>query len=345
MQNKLPLSYGLMWIFIAVIHYAIIRRVYGFPDVVAWTDSLVFNFLFAVLGMGLWYMVRFSDLNKKSILELGFYHLTTITGVIFVWAGIAVLSLRQLFSGNSGYLDFLSETLTIRVFSGILYYLMLATFYYLVINFRELQEKKEKESKLQTLLKEAELNLLRSQIRPHFLFNALNSISSLTMTDPEKAQEMVIKLSSFMRYSLDTKDNTMSTLEKELYHTDLYLDIEKVRFGKRLQVEKQVEPKALHRMMPAMILQPLIENSVKYGIYEATEASTITLNALVSDGHLVVRIGNPFDEQSGQHKGTGTGIRNIELRLMHLYGRRDLLKISQSTNYFEIELKIPEHVR
>jgi two-component system LytT family sensor kinase len=334
-----------MWITIAVIHFAIIHRIYDFPGSVAWTDSLVFNILFAILGIGLWYMVKFSDLHKKSFLELGFYHLTSITGILFLWAGLSYVILKQLFIDDLAYVEFLSETLTIRIFSGILYYLMLATVYYLVVNFRELQEKKEKENKLQTLLREAELNLLRSQIRPHFLFNALNSISSLTMTDPEKAQDMVIKLSSFMRYSLDTKDNTMSSLEKELYHTDLYLDIEKVRFGKRLHVDKQVAPEALNWMMPAMILQPLIENSVKYGIYEATEESTIILTASISAGELVIRIGNPYDEQSGQHKGTGTGIRNIELRLMHLYGRRDLLRILQSIDYFEIELKIPENVR
>jgi LytS/YehU family sensor histidine kinase len=295
--------------------------------------------------MGLWFMVRFSDLHKKSIPELFFYHLTSATGVLFIWISLSFILLRQLYQDDKAYLPFLSESLTIRIFSGILYYTVLVTIYYLIINFRELQEKKDRESQLQTLLKEAELNLLRSQIRPHFLFNSLNSVSSLTMTDPGKAQEMVIKLSSFMRYSLDTRDNTMSNLEKELYHTDLYLDIEKVRFGKRLQVDKHIEEKAMACTMPAMILQPLIENSVKYGIYESTEISRINIDAKVSQGYLVIRIGNPFDEMGSQHKGTGTGIRNIELRLMHLYGRQDLLKIFKTKDYFEIELKIPEYAR
>jgi sensor histidine kinase YesM len=344
-RRKLPVSYGLMWITIIVVHYAIVKSVYGFSPLIAVTDSLVFNLLFVILGMGLWYMVRFTDLHKKSFLELSFYHLTTITGVMFIWAGLSYILLRQIFSTNEAYLAFLSGSLTIRVFSGILYYVVLVTIYYLVINFRELQEKREKEKGLQILLKEAELNLLRSQIRPHFLFNSLNSISSLTMTDPEKAQEMVIKLSAFMRYSLDTKDNSMSILQQELYHTDLYLDIEKIRFGKRLQVEKQVSEDALNWAMPAMLLQPLIENSVKYGIYESIEANTISLAARVSEGYLIITIGNPFDEASGQHRGTGTGIRNIELRLIHLYGRKDLLKISKTTDYFEIELKIPQYAR
>lgn len=341
--NRFPIIYGLLWMTIIVVHNVLLRSGYGFRPTIAWGDSLVFNLLFAVLGMGLWFMVRFSDLHKKSFPELLFYHLTSATGILFIWTGISFLILKNNFPGDSPYLLFLSESLTIRIFLGILFYTLLTTTYYLVINFRELQENREKESQLKTLLKETELNLLRSQIRPHFLFNSLNSISSLTMTDPAKAQEMVIKLSSFMRYSLETKDNTMSTLEKELFHTDLYLDIEKIRFGKRLKVDKHIDKAALPWPVPAMILQPLIENSVKYGIYEATEASTIQLNAGVSNGSLVIRIGNPYDEESGRQKGTGTGIRNIELRLMHLYGRQDLLKIFKTRDYFEIELKIPHY--
>ena len=342
---RLPISYGILWITVIVVHFALLKGVYGFSPAIAWGDSLVFNLLFAILGMGLWFMVRFSDLHKKSIPELIFYHLTSATGVLLIWTSLSNTILRNMFGENEAYRVFLTGSLTIRIFSGILYYTVLVTIYYLVINFRELQEKKDRENQLQTLLKEAELNLLRSQIRPHFLFNSLNSISSLTMTDPAKAQEMVIKLSSFMRYSLDTKDNTMSTLEKELHHADLYMDIEKIRFGKRLQVDKTIEDAALAWIMPAMILQPLIENSVKYGIYESTDISRITIHAKVSQGYLTISIGNPFDEDSSQHKGTGTGIRNIELRLMHLYGRQDLLKIFKSKEYFEIELKIPQNVQ
>jgi two-component system, LytTR family, sensor kinase len=98
------------------------------------------------------------------------------------------------------------DTLTIRGITGVMFYSLLVTIYYLLINYRELKEKSRREAELTGLLKEAELNMLRSQIRPHFLFNSLNSISSLTMTDPEKAQEMVIKLSEFMRYSLNHPD-------------------------------------------------------------------------------------------------------------------------------------------
>jgi len=127
-----------------------------------------------------------------------------------------------------------------------------------IFNFRELREKSEREERLRSLLKETELSMLRSQIRPHFLFNSLNSISSLTMTNPARAQEMVIKLSEFMRYSLSLSNAMMSSLEKDLYHAGLYLDIEKVRFGEKLVVEEDIDEKALKWQIPAMILQPVL---------------------------------------------------------------------------------------
>jgi LytS/YehU family sensor histidine kinase len=226
-----------------------------------------------------------------------------------------------------------------------MFYALLVTVYYLVINFRELKERIQRESQLTGLLKEAELNMLRSQIRPHFLFNSLNSISSLTMTDPGKAQEMVIKLSELMRYSLNLPDTMISTLENELNHVELYLDIEKVRFGERLAFEKQVEPGSLEWNVPVMMLQPLLENSVKYGVYGSSEPTRIRLAARLDEGVLEIRIGNSYDSAAIVKKGTGTGLKNIRARLLNLYGTSSLMKIDQAENYFEVILRIPRYAR
>jgi two-component system LytT family sensor kinase len=222
---------------------------------------------------------------------------------------------------------------------------LLVTGYYLLINFRDLKEKNQREAQLTNLLKEAELNMLRSQIRPHFLFNSLNSISALTMTNPEKAQEMVIKLSEFMRYSLNLPDTMISTLEKELYHVELYLDIEKVRFGDRLAFEKTIRDGSLEWHVPVMLLQPLIENSVKYGVYESAEPTLIRLDAGLDDEVLEIRIGNTYDPGAKTRKGTGTGLKNIRARLLNLYGTSSLMKINQTGDYFEVVLRIPKYAR
>jgi two-component system, LytTR family, sensor kinase len=344
-KNHLEIVYIILWMSLCAIHFSLLYYGYGLQARFAFADSLVFNLLFALIGSGLWFMVRYSDLQTKKFGELAIYHLSGAAITIFTWMMLGYLILNSIFSGDLLYHSFLKDTLSIRIVAGIMFYALLVTGYYLIINYRELREKSQREAQLTNLLKEAELNMLRSQIRPHFLFNSLNSISSLTMTNPDKAQEMVIKLSEFMRYSLNFPDTMMSTLEKELHHVELYLDIEKVRFGDRLAFKKEIGQDTLKWGLPVMILQPLIENSVKYGVYESSEMTKIMLEASMDDGVLVVNIGNTYDPEAAIKKGTGTGLRNIRARLLNLYGTGSLMKINQSDNYFEVILRIPKYAR
>lgn len=346
LHNRWKLIYLGLWVFITIINFFALKELSGVNDArIAWIDSLVFNFIYFVIGIGLWYMVRYSDLNKRSFGELAFSHLTAATFVLLGWLGSSYLFLSWLFEANEAYVQFLNDSLTVRLVAGLLIYLALVTTYYLIISYRELKEQKNKENELKGLLKESELNLLRSQIRPHFLFNSLNSISSLTITNPAKAQEMVIKLSAFMRYSLDSANQTLSSMERELYNADLYMDIEKIRFGNRLNLVKNIDPAVKSREVPAMILQPLLENSVKYGVYESTEPITISLDIGLENEMIKIRVLNPYEEDSHQHEGTGTGLKNIEQRLLYLYGRNDLMKVVKSEEYFLVELRIPKYVR
>jgi sensor histidine kinase YesM len=342
---RLELVYILMWVALGAIHFFFLYSGYEVNAWAAIADSIVFNSLFAIIGAGLWYMVRYSDLRTRTLRELAFYHLTGATVTIFAWLSSGYIILNNVLREDFYYHIFLKDTLSIRIVTGVMFYALLVTIYYLLINFRELRERSEREAKLTGLLKEAELNMLRSQIRPHFLFNSLNSISSLAMTDPAKAQEMVIKLSEFMRYTLNLPDSMMSTLEKELHHVELYLDIEKVRFGERLIFDKSIQPGSEVWSLPVMILQPLIENSVKYGVYESSDPTRIRLDANVDDGVLDIRVGNTYDPDAATKKGTGTGLNNIRGRLLNLYGTSTLMKIKSNENYFEVHLRIPAHAR
>ena len=339
------LIYAFLWMALGVIHFLLLYLGYEVSGKAALADSFIFNLLFALIGAGLWYMVRYSDLQARSFWELAIYHISGAGVTLFAWLGLSYLVLNNTMRQDFYFHAFLKNTLTFRIVTGVLYYTVLVTIYYLIINFRELRERSQREAKLTGLLKEAELNMLRSQIRPHFLFNSLNSISSLTMTDPEKAQEMVIKLSEFMRYSLSFTDSMMSTLEKELYHVELYLDIEKVRFGQRLVFEKKIQPGSENFPVPVMILQPLIENCVKYGVYATSEPTRISLAAALQAESLEIKVGNTFDPEAKVKKGTGTGLKNIQARLLNLYGTSSLMKIQPGEDYFEIVLSIPKDVR
>jgi two-component system, LytTR family, sensor kinase len=342
LRNYPVILYILLWAMVILVHFFVLLLVYQFPVSIAITESIVFNALFALLGMGIWYMVKFSDLTRKKTLEIILYHLGGASVTLVIWLSGANILLHELFSSDALYLEFLNRSLPVRLISGLLYYAFMVSLFYLIIYFRELQEKIERENQLNLMLKEAELKTLRAQIRPHFLFNSLNSISALTMTEPLKAQEMVIKLSEFMRFSLSEQDEKIIPLEKELYQIELYLDIEKVRFGNKLIFNKNIDPACLSMLLPALILQPLIENAVKYGVYEALGENRLIIRAEYREGLLDIFIENEFDPDYKTKKGTGTGLKNVAGRLKAIYNRNDLVSFRKSVDVFSVNIKIPQ---
>jgi len=339
------LFYISTWMVIALIHFVIIYNQYGFESGNAVAEVLVMNLIYALLGVGLWHMVKISDYEKLSRFEMIWRLAASSSVSVIIWLGSSYLLLGYLTGYDDAYSLFLSETLMVRIMVGLLLYIILVSVFYLVINYENLREHRTREQLLQTMLYETELNALRSQIKPHFLFNSLNSISSLTITNPAKAQEMVINLSEFMRYSLSFSDNSMSSLSKELYHLRLYLEIEKVRFGGRLQVSEQIDELALGWPLPPMILQPLVENAVKHGVYDTPGASVIQLNAQITGPWLEVRVINNHDPSVPGRKGTGTGLSNVMKRMRMVYGMPDLVNIRKTEDAFEVKLKFPENVK
>lgn len=341
-RQQLFLIYLMLWVIIAIVHSFFLYFAYGLHLKEALADSIVFNTLLAGLGAGIWQMVRYSGMRTR-FMEILIQHITGIVISLLIWINGGIYLLHQLFSRDASYLHFLDQSIVVRVLSGALFYIVMSAFFYLILNYRELQQQKEREALFESQLREAELNLLRSQIRPHFLFNSLNSISSLTLSNAAKAQEMIINLSEFMRYSLSFPEEAMSTLEKELYHIQLYLDIEKVRFGEKLNFVKEVDAKCLPIPFPAMILQPLIENAVKYGVHESTQINRLSLNTHCSHEYLTITIQNDYDPDAVFRKGTGTGLVNVKKRLQTTYGTKDLLRIRKEKTVFVVELKIPVH--
>jgi two-component system, LytTR family, sensor kinase len=335
------LSYIAIWIVIAAIQVVLLNRVYSIELRLASIDSLVSYTVFAIIGFGLWNMVRYSGKQKKNQLEILTYHLAGMAFTVLFWLGACYLILNGIAGKDTSYITFLTNSITVRILAGVFFYLLMISVFYLLISFRELQERVERETMLTASLREAELNLLRSQIRPHFLFNSLNSVSALTMTDPAKAQEMVIKLAEFMRYSLNVSGEAMSTLEQELHQANLYLDIEKVRFSDRLNLTKDIKEGCFERQVPAMILQPLLENAVKHGVYTMPGKANVNLSVYCDALFLQVVIGNDFDPDAAPRKGTGTGLTNVGKRLSALYHRSDLLKVNKKERYFEVTLRIP----
>ena len=195
------------------------------------------------------------------------------------------------------------------------------------------------------LAREAELYKLRQQLQPHFLFNSLNSISALTATQPEKARHMINQLSEFLRGTLRKDEKQWNTLKEEMQYLELYLEIEKVRFGHRLQTEIDCEETALDLKLPSLLLQPVVENAIKFGLYDTTGEVLIKINAQKKDNHLEVLVENPFDPETSQPlKGTGFGLPSIQRRLFLLFARQDLLSTKKENDHFTTIILIPQTV-
>lgn len=189
-----------------------------------------------------------------------------------------------------------------------------------------MQEQKEQVLKAQAMAHQAQLKMLRYQLNPHFLFNTLNAISTLVLDKAEEdANKMLTKLSSFLRYTLVNQPTQRISLEQELYALGLYLDIEKVRFQERLTIDFDIDDGAKQALVPSLILQPLIENAVKYAIAPAIDGGTITICAKVENGRLMLALkdtgpGLPDIHNIVSQSGSGVGIANTKERLMQIYG-------------------------
>ncbi len=338
---RLGIYYFLVWLSIIVIGVLIKWLSFGVDPGLALTEAIAFNLSYAVIGSSIWYVIKFSTLEDNSIRKIVASHAISATVIVFIWSYTGTVIIKLLYPVHFQQ-HWVSNKVTMTIFGGYMSYITIVIFFYAVNYYQEFKKKLINEGNLKSLVKEAELHALKSQINPHFLFNSLNSISSLTMTDPDKAQEMVINLSSLMRYSLRHEQIDKVPLSEELKNNMLYLHIEKVRFGEKLNPVFEINENCMQAQIPNMILQPLYENAIKYGVYEATETvDVITAGRMVNDV-LEITITNNYDSVTLPKRGEGIGLRNIRDRLQIIYGNSMLMKVEDDKKKFKVTLAIPQ---
>ncbi|MCK9291527.1 MAG: histidine kinase [Bacteroidales bacterium] len=343
LKNRQSLiTYLGVWVAVTLLQILLMSYTQHLDWLICLTDALVFNGLFVLIGFSLWYVLRFYLIKQHLLFDRIINHLLSIVVTLAVWLLAGYFLLGYILSDQQDYLSWLTLTLPWRVLIGCFFYLIIILIYYMMLYYEDLQQKLKIEAELNSLVREAELNALKSQINPHFLFNSLNSISSLTITEPEKAQDMVIKLSDFMRYSLSHDRNETTNLRNELENAERYLEIEKVRFGTRLSYQIDVPDSCLDMIIPNMILQPLLENAVKHGVHHSTEEVLIRLSCNVTEAMIEISVTNTFDPAADRRRGEGIGLKNISRRLQLLYNRNDLLQIKSVHTKFEVILRIPK---
>lgn len=336
---RLAIYYGVFWLVAATANVIILTFANGVDFTFALVEVFSFVLTYALIGSAIWYVIKFSTVEDHSVARILFAHLIAASLIVFIWMYFGVVVIKVLHPESK---EWIAKGMVNRIFLGYMLYVIYVVFFYAINYYQEFTKKVRNEGKLKSLVKEAELHALKSQINPHFLFNSLNSISSLTMTDPARAQEMVINLSQLMRYSLKHDQKEQVTFQQELDNNKLYLSIEKVRFGSKLNPVFAIEENCLKASIPNMILQPLYENAIKYGVYEATETVDVITHARCNNEVLEIIISNTFDNNVQSKKGEGIGLRNIRDRLQVIYGNPHFLKTVNKNNEFTVTLTIPQ---
>lgn len=309
----------------------------GFDLRPALIDSVITNAIIALEAFTIVTVLRYytpSPRNALNILAWSVALSTAATGVIVVVVRLA---------SADDYDAFVQSSLMVRFSFSFFMIAFIAMFAWLLSFMKTQQEDKERHDMAEKLAREAELANLRQQMQPHFLFNSLNSINALIGSNPDKARVMVQNLSDFFRGTLKKDDGTRVTLEEEIRQLNLYLDIEKVRFGHRMHTTINIDDNCRQKRIPSLLLQPVVENAIKFGLYDTIGAVEIKLTASLEDETLKVCVENPYDpETATPRKGAGFGLNSIQRRLYLLYARNDLLTTSQENGTFKTCVIIPQ---
>ncbi len=304
-----------------------------------WTilDSLLFNLSFSIFILPYYYAVKFSQLEKSYFL----LQLFTIGSILLtMWLSIFYLIIWSLrLPTNVEY--FMLQTVDFRLIIGFIY-VSFFTLLYMILNYSShIEQKNEHVQVLQNTEKEQQLIVLKSQLQPHFLFNTLNAIHGLLEIDNNKAREMLLNLSVYLRKTLDKSEKGLIPLKEELEHIHTYLNIEKIRFGTRLQINWNIQDNCNKCLLPDMLLQPIFENTIKHGLSNTIGEFVIKCNFEFKENFLHISINNPTESEIVNPDGVG--LQNLKKRMFLYYGKRDLIVINTTNHKYCIQLKIPQN--
>ena len=337
-QKKLSIINAAWWAAVSIIHsIALTNFTNNNTQIII--DSFVTNIILAGSCVVIFNNMRYYLPRSEK------YWYVLVVGIIVssICLFITNLILKLIFKSDEHYLQLLSDSLPIRFGVSFLMISCMSMISLLWFTQEEQAEMEARKTEAERLSKEAELFKLRQQLQPHFLFNSLNSISALTGSQPEKARHMIQQLSDFLRGTLRRDEQQWSSLKEELEYLQLYLEIEKVRFGYRLQTNIECAEDAMQLKLPSLLLQPVVENAIKFGLYDTVGEVTISIFASKKNEQLEVRVENPFDPETALPlTGTGFGLASIQRRLFLLFARHDLLQTTKTSDHFITTITIPQ---
>jgi two-component system LytT family sensor kinase len=335
---RFRIIFSICWLVLMADH-AMVLHWFNLPWKEAVIDSAISNTILLLICLLIMNTLRYYLPKREQYVNI----FTWCVLLAIAWLVLSKWLLRISLGYHEDYLYMLHRSLGIRFSIAFLLLGCITMISVLWYTWGEQKENEKRKADAEKLAKEAELFKLRQQMQPHFLFNSLNSINALIGIRPEEARKMVQQLSDFLRGTLKKEETQWVTLGEELQYLQLYLDIEKVRFGNRLATAIETDEETNQMNLPALLLQPIVENAIKFGLYDTTGDTVIRIYTTKNESNLVIKVQNPFDpETSASNQGTGFGLSSVQRRLYLLFGRNDLLATEVKDNIFTTVVKIPQ---
>lgn len=341
-RNRLG-YYLLSWIPLAVI----LIFVMGASGTLSWLESSIIVIplcvVYAFICLSAWYTAKSASIQRESALRLIVVHSVAAALVSYFWMGLGWVLVASLSKTSSfqGLNQRFSRQAPILFASGYLLYLLSVASQYVILSLEASREAEARAMETNILAREAELKALKVQINPHFLFNSLNSISALTSIDPSRARDMCVLLGDFLRMTLGLGEKDLVRFSEELELLQKYLAIEKIRFGERLIMRETIQAESKSCLLPALLLQPLIENAVKHGIAGLPEGGEVRLTSDRQNGRLDIVVENSWDPDAPPRRSGGLGLRNVQQRLEARYGKDASLRVNTDGPFFQVMLSLP----
>ncbi len=340
--------YSVAWLPLLIGYGSILTRMRDVPMAEAWLSAANYAVSAALLGVFVWKLSGRLQWPERKFVP--FVLLQVLLGLVYssLWLGAIVLYL----TARVGLTNALQISATFawwQLLSGMWVYGLLAGVSYALRVTGRLREREAAAARADAQRMRAELNALRGQLNPHFLFNTLHTLSALVSQDPAVAQNAVERLADLLRYVLDAKrfEREEVTLAEELVFVRDYLGLEQLRFAERLSVVEDIDDDALDLMIPSLTLQPLVENAIKHGIEPRAGGGTMSIRASVSDDVLTLHISDDGPGAIAETVNTarGVGLRAVRQRIATRYGARGSFAIATSLGKgFSITITLPARV-
>jgi len=343
---------GVAWTLISGLLVALLYLGGALPLLEALAVGLPIGALYAWHGLALYYLARALPLRDAGPLRLLATHSAVAVLSASVWTavgrGLVEVLFRLGFPAPASGLPFApspavayARATPIVLGVGTLLTLLALALHYLILELEASRAAQTQALELRLHSRDAEVKALRAQLQPHFLYNALNSINSLIGSDPKAARRTCVQLGELLRRILTLGPKDSIPLAQELELVEALMEIEKVRFGDRLEYRVDVPEDAREQPVPPLLLQPLVENAVTHGIAGLLDGGTVKVGGALEGDQLRLWVENPKDPDSGSRRGTGIGLENVRRRVQALFGREGAVTVEAGENEFRVEVVLP----